>query len=232
VLARRVRAIVGCWEDGVFVGAVVFSRGACKDLATRFGFDQTEAVELTRIALARHQTPTTRIVAIALRLLKSANPGLQVVISFSDPAQSHNGRSHTGTVYRAGGWLFLGMTGAEALLRIGGVLRHRRTIISKHRTGAVPWLRSHVDPQAERVITPPKFRFAFPLTAEARERLRPHVRSFQKTLVVECDRGAGSGTRGLSAEVVRRPGLSGGSTREGTLRNDPVAPFLPEAAHA
>src|SRR5688572_26529658 len=81
--AGRMQSI-GCWEDGVFVGALVFSRGACKDLAARFGFDQTEAVELTRIALARHRTPTTRIVAIGLRLLKAANTGLQAVISFSD----------------------------------------------------------------------------------------------------------------------------------------------------
>jgi hypothetical protein len=186
--AARMQTI-GCWEDGRFVGAVVFSRGACKDLAARFGFDQTEAVELTRVALGPHRTPTTRIVAIALRQVKAANPGLQVVISFSDPAQSHNGRAHTGTLYRAGGWWFLGMTHAEAMLRLGGVLRHRRTIISKFRTGAVLWLRQNVDAEAERVITPPKYRFAMPLTDVARERLRPHVQSYPRSREQSAESG-------------------------------------------
>jgi len=131
----------GAWEDRRPFGVLVFSRGACKDLATRFGFDQTEAVELTRIALAHHRTPTTRVVAVSLRLVEAANPGLQTVISFSDPMQSHNGHQHDGTIYRAGNWLFLGMTHAEALLRVGGVLRHPRTITSRFRTRRVSWLR-------------------------------------------------------------------------------------------
>jgi hypothetical protein len=181
---------IGAWEDGRPVGVFVFSRGACKDLAARFGFDQTEAVELTRVAFGPHVSPITQGMAVALRMLKAANDGLQVVISFSDPMQSRNGHQHDGTIYRAGNWLFLGMTNAEAVLRIGGVLRHRRTVISKHRTGAVPWLREHVDANAERVITLPKFRFAYPLTGEARERLRPHVRPYPKS----GEQGAESGT--------------------------------------
>jgi hypothetical protein len=198
---------VGVWEAGSYRGCLVFSRGACKDLASRFGFGQTEAVELTRIALAPHRAPATRIVAIALRLLKLANPGLQVVISFSDPMQSHNGRPHEGTIYRAGNWLFLGMTNAEAMLRIGGVLRHRRTVISKHRTGAVPWLRERVDANAERVITLPKFRFAYALTDEARERLRPHVQPYParpKAAGINgspVDLGGASPTRPLSSSA-------------------------------
>ena len=168
----------GTWEDGRFVGAVVFSRGACKDLARRFGFGQTEAVELTRIALGPHRTPTTRIVAIALRQLKTANPGLQVVVSFSDPAQVHGQHRHDGTIYRAGNWLFLGMTHAESLIRVGGVLRHPRTITSRFKTRRVAWLREHVDSSVERVMVPPKFRFAMPLTDDARTGLLPHVQPY------------------------------------------------------
>jgi hypothetical protein len=170
----------GCWEDGRFVGAIVFSRGACKDLARRFGFSQVQAVELTRIALAKHRTATTRFVRIALRQLKTANPGLRAVISFSDPMQSHDGHQHDGTLYRAGNWLFLGMTHAESLVRVGGEPRHPRTIGSKFHTRSIAWLRANVDPQAERVITLAKYRFAMPLTDEARERLRPYVQPYTK----------------------------------------------------
>jgi hypothetical protein len=192
----------GCWEDGRFCGAIVFSRGACKDLASRFGFGQTEAVELTRVALAPHRTPTTRFIAVALRQLKAANPGLQAVISFSDPAQSHNGHQHDGTIYRAGNWLFLGMTHSESLLRLDGRLRHPRTITSRFRTRRIDWLRAHVDADAARVPMPPKYRFAYPLTVAACERLRPHVqahltRSKEQASMNPVDLGGATPTRPL-----------------------------------
>jgi hypothetical protein len=171
---------IGTWEDARPVGAYVFSRGACKDLAAPYGFGQTQAVELTRVAFGPHRTPITQSLTIALRMLKAANPGLQVVISFSDPAQSHNGHQHDGTIYRAGNWLFLGMTHAEAMLRVRGVLRHPRTITSRYHTRRVSWLREHVDAGAARVVMPPKFRFAMPLTTEAHDRLRPHVQPYPK----------------------------------------------------
>jgi hypothetical protein len=192
---------IGAWEDSLPVGTFVFSRGACKDLGTRFGFDQTEAVELTRAAFGPHRTPITQSLAIALRMLKAANPSLQVVISFADPVQSHNGHQHDGAIYRAGNWWFLGMTSAEAMLRLGGVLRHRRTVISKHRTGAVPWLREHVDPTTARVIMPPKFRFAMPLTDTARERLRPHMRPYPGRPKEQ----APAGPAGLAGATPSRP---------------------------
>lgn len=223
--AGRVQTF-GVWEAGVFVGAVVFSRGACKDLAARFGFNQTEAVELTRIALAPHRTPTTRIVAVGLRLLKAANPGLQVVISFSDPAQAHDGHQHDGTIYRAGNWLFLGMTHAEALLRIGGVLRHPRTITSRFNTRRVSWLREHVDAEAARVPMPPKFRFAMPLTAEARERLRPYVQPF----VVERGRSVDSARAGrLLGEFTPSPPAGDTTREEAGGTPDPAAPICKAA---
>lgn len=222
----------GCWEDARPVGAYVFSRGACKDLATRYGFDQTEAVELTRAAFGPHRHPITQSLAVALRQLKAANPGLQVVISFSDPMQSHDGHQHDGTIYRAGNWMFLGMTHAESLLRVGGRLRHPRTITSKFRTRAVSWLKAHVDPQAERVITLPKYRFAMPLTAEARERLRPHVQPYPKGLVVERDRGVDSGTRRTAqVGIVSFPNRAG-TTCEGLAHVQAGrSPILQDDAH-
>ena len=80
----------------------------------------------------------------------------------------------------AGNWMFLGMTHAESLVRVGGELRHPRTVGSKFHTRSIAWLKANVDPQAERVIVPPKYRFAYPLTDEARERLRPFVQPYPK----------------------------------------------------
>ena len=196
------------WEDARAVGVRVYSRGACKDLATRFGFEQTEGVELTRVAFdRRHRSPISQSLAHDVRMLKAANPRFQVVISFSDPAQrGPSGQPHSGGIYRAANFWFLGMTHAESLVRIGGELRHPRTIGSKYHTRSIAWLREHVDPNAERVIVPPKFRFAYPLTDEARERLRPFVQQFPKALVLERDRSTDSGARGPQAgEVILRP---------------------------
>src|SRR5688572_1533552 len=83
---------IGAWEDGVFVGAVIFGRGACSQIASPFGLQQSEVCELTRIALGPHQTPTSRIVSIAVRLLRRQSPGLRLLVSFADPEHGHYGR--------------------------------------------------------------------------------------------------------------------------------------------
>jgi len=99
---------IGVWEDERFNGCVLFGRGTTGNLGQRFGLGQTEACELVRIALRQHQAPVTRIVSIALRLLKQASPGLRCVISFADPNQGHEGR-----IYQAGNWVYTGATGGS-----------------------------------------------------------------------------------------------------------------------
>lgn len=41
----------GVWEDGSFIGVVIFSRGANNHIARPFNLTQTEVVELTRICI-------------------------------------------------------------------------------------------------------------------------------------------------------------------------------------
>ena len=94
---------IGAWEDGQYIGCVLFSRGSSDGIGKPFGLDQTEIAELTRVALAEHKAPVSRIVAIALRLLRRQCPGLRLLVSYADPAHGHHG-----TIYQAGGWLFSG----------------------------------------------------------------------------------------------------------------------------
>ena len=42
----------GVWEDGRFVGAIIYGVGANRHLASPFGLQPTEACELVRVALA------------------------------------------------------------------------------------------------------------------------------------------------------------------------------------
>ncbi|MFL5688674.1 MAG: protein Mom [Chloroflexota bacterium] len=94
---------IGAWEDGRYIGCVLFSRGASPDLGNPYGLTVTGVCELTRVALSSHQVPTSRVVAVALRFLRQRSPGLRLCVSFADPNQGHHGG-----IYQAGGWVYTG----------------------------------------------------------------------------------------------------------------------------
>ena len=218
---------IGAWEAGAFVGAVIFGRGASSEIGSPFGLTQSEVCELVRVALGPHTSPTSRIVSIAVRLLRRLCPGLRLIVSYADPEHGH-----VGTLYQAMGWLFIGTTNRESLIRLNGCLLHPRTVASRYRTRSIDWLRAHVAADAGHVRTQPKFRYVLTLDAAMHTQLAPRVQPYPKAFVVERDRGAGQRHARAFAGVSSPPLPSGGTTREGTLRNDPVAPLGHEAAHA
>lgn len=112
---------IGVWEDDVFKGVVIFSRGASPWLGTRNDLDHTEICELTRVALRDHEAPVSKIVAIALRILKKTNPGLRLCVSFADPS-----RDHHGGIYQAGNWVYTGKSNDVVEHFIRGRWRHTR----------------------------------------------------------------------------------------------------------
>lgn len=98
----------GAWENGRFCGCVIFGMGACDALGTRFGLTCFEVCEMVRVAFGEHKSPLSRIIAIALKLLKRHCPGLKAVCSFSDPEAGH-----VGTIYQAMGWIYIGTTAPQ-----------------------------------------------------------------------------------------------------------------------
>jgi len=94
---------IGVWEDNKFIGVVLFSRGASPMLGAAYGLEQIECCELTRIALTKHKTSVSRIIAISLKFLKKNNPGLKLIVSFADQNEGHHGG-----IYQAGGWIYSG----------------------------------------------------------------------------------------------------------------------------
>ena len=138
---------IGVWEDDKFIGAIIFGRGASPYLGEKFHLKTTELCELVRVAMTKHRTPVSRILAISFRLLRKASPGLRLIVSFADPSQGHRGG-----IYQAGGWIYSG-TSAEAVeYFIGGRWRHTR--------GAY-W---HPDrPTAKTRNAPGKYRYLHPL---------------------------------------------------------------------
>lgn len=94
----------GVWEDDKFIGAVVYGRGANQYVPQSLGLKVTECCELVRVALKAHITPTTKVVAISLKMLRKDNPGIRKVYSYADETN----QGHKGVIYHAGNWQYLG----------------------------------------------------------------------------------------------------------------------------
>jgi hypothetical protein len=167
---------VGVWEAGRFVGAVVFGHGATPEIGRPFGLGIMQVSELVRVALGRHAAPTSKIVAIALRMLRRVAPGLRLVVSFADWSQGH-----VGGIYQAGGWVYLGASEYHAY-RVNGTVVHPKTLHDRYGRGgqSVPWLRANVDAGAERIANGLKHKYVYPLDDAMRAQIAPLAHPYPK----------------------------------------------------
>jgi hypothetical protein len=158
----------GVWENGKFVGAVVYGVGATSSLVKQYGLQMQEGCELIRIAMCHHQTPVSKIVAISLRILKKTFPGLRLVVSFADPEQGHHGG-----IYQAGGWIFNGNSqSSDEYIYLGKrwqgrAFRHKYKGMEKH-------------PSVQIVRGSSKHRYLMPLDSEMRKKILPLARPYPK----------------------------------------------------
>lgn len=193
---------IGVWEHERFIGCVLFSRGAAPQLGVPYGAARTEVCELTRIALDAHETPVTRIVKIAIIMLRRHSPGLRLIVSFADPNQGH-----VGAIYQAGGWLYVGSTSPVPRYRDKtGRLWHSRQISTsglKRQYGTV----RRVVPigECERIDELGRYRYLYPLDRAMRERVEPLRKAHPRV-----------GSIGGDAPVTSQTG-EGGSTPTPTL---------------
>jgi hypothetical protein len=120
----------GVWENDKFIGAILFGRGANNNAHKSLGVKVTECCELVRVALKNgHKNPTTKIIAIALRLLKKDNKGIRVIFSYADETN----QGHKGVIYKAGNWEYLGTrtTNKGAYYYVNGKKMHGRSVRAK-----------------------------------------------------------------------------------------------------
>jgi hypothetical protein len=155
---------------------VVFAWGANRHLAGEYKLKMTECAELCRVALAKHATPVSRILSIAVKMLKREMPGIRLIVSYADL-----NRGHFGKIYQASNWLFVGQTGHEAGIMLNGKLTHRRTINSKYGTSDIGWLRNRIDASARRSEGKPKLKYLLPLDDGIAGRIKPLVKSYPQT---------------------------------------------------
>ena len=156
---------IGVYERGTFIGCIIFSPGANNHLGNIIGLSQTECCELTRVALRSHSSQVSRMVAIAIRMLRQNSPGLRAIISFADPDQGHNG-----AIYQAGNWIYTGITRPQRECMIGGQIIHKRVIgrrfgsIKGIPRGPLKW----------------KYRYIMPLDEEIRKRVEMMQKPYPK----------------------------------------------------
>lgn len=176
--------LYGAWEDGRYVGAVVFGRGASSKLMRPYGLDTTQGAELTRVALRDHVAPVSQIVSLAIRRLKQSNPGLRLLVSFADPWHSHHGG-----IYQAMNWIYAGQTSPSKAYRDErGRLLHSRVVSA---TGYnTQFGRRRRVPRAsdlEAVTLPGKYRYLLPLDRATRKRVARLAQPYPRGRSVEGD---------------------------------------------
>jgi hypothetical protein len=168
---------VGVWERNVFIGVVIFSRGATPSLVKPFGLQQTEGCELTRIAMTKHNAPVSRVVKLAIQFLKRNSPELRLIVSFADPSEGHHGG-----VYQAGNWIYSGQS-AKSVEYIGpdGKRWHARMVKKQGWTTVQGKRRKTLTPdQCTPVEKPGKHRYLMPLDADMRARIMPLAKPYPK----------------------------------------------------
>ena len=166
---------VGAWEDGKFIGVVLFGRGANNNMAQAYRLDQNEACELVRIALTKHQSPVSRIASLAMRFLKNSNEGLRLIVSYADPKQGHHGG-----IYQAGNWCYAGPSKAQRELLIDGVHTHKRSVYAKYGTASLDVVKRLSGAKVEWAPIEWKHIYLMPLDAEMRDRIKPLARPYPK----------------------------------------------------
>ena len=163
---------VGVWEFRKFIGVVLFARGNTPHLGTKYGLSQIEVCELVRVALSKHSSPVSKIVAIALRFLKEQNPKIRLVVSFADPHQGHHGG-----IYQAGNWVYAGKSPDSTEWLHDGKWKHNREITSGAFGGKRQVSNYQNLPQRQK---PGKHRYLMPLDTEMRKRILPLSKPYPK----------------------------------------------------
>ena len=168
---------VGVWEDGRFIGVVIFGMGSGNATnGEQYGLGRfAEIAELARVALSNHKSAVTRVISIAVKFLKGRNPKLRMIISFADPEQGHHGG-----IYQGGNWVYTGASATDRKIKVFGKLMHPRSVVARWGHNSIVWIKDNVDPNATKVITQGKHRYLMPLDKEMAEQIKPLAKPYPK----------------------------------------------------
>lgn len=168
---------VGAWEDGRFIGVVIFSRGANNHIGQPYGLQQDQVCELTRVALRDHVSPVSQILAKAIKFLATVCPGLRLIVSYADKDQNHHGG-----IYQATNWIYEGLFGVGTLgaFIVKGKKVHPRSVAAKGVKQSIEAVRQQLDPKAQEFKTSGKHKYLMPLDKKMKKALLPRHKPYPK----------------------------------------------------
>ncbi|MFV8916529.1 protein Mom [Serratia fonticola] len=168
---------VGAWEDGQFIGVVIFSRGANNHIGQPYSLKQDQVCELTRVALRDHKSPVSQILAKAIKFLAAVCPGLRLIVSYADKDQNHHGG-----IYQATNWIYEGLVGAGTLgaFIVKGKKVHPRSVAAKGVKQSIDAVRQHLDPNAQEFKTSGKHKYLMPLDKKMKKILIARHKPYPK----------------------------------------------------
>jgi hypothetical protein len=150
------------------MGVIIFGHGANPSIGCPYGLTIYQCSELTRIALNKgHRTEVSRIVKIALKYLKEANPGLRLVVSYADQGQGHHGG-----VYQAGGWIYDGVSKGVPQLWYNGKAWHAKALKTSFPELKLAGVR--------KLPATDKHKYLMPLDDEMRKQIEPLAKPYPK----------------------------------------------------
>lgn len=168
---------IGVWEDGKFIGCVLFSRGSTNNLGKPYGLEITEVCELTRVALTEHSVQVSQILAAAIKLLRRKEKGLRLIVSFADPEQNHHGG-----IYQATNWIYTGQSEPYDKFRdaSGRVWHPRQVSATGYKKQYGEYRRVPKISECERVRVQGKHRYLYPLDRAMRRQIEPLRKPYPK----------------------------------------------------
>jgi len=170
---------VGVWEGGKFIGAIVFGDGLLGPTGTVYGgIDKFKIAEIVRIALREHEHEVSRMIRIAIKLLRKRCPGIELVVAFAD-----RGENHHGGIYQASNFIYTGESEPGKMFRhkaTGRILHNRAVSVNGRRShfGKVRKVPRH--DECEIIGSSRKHRYLLPLTPEMKKFIEKLRRPFPK----------------------------------------------------
>ncbi len=193
-------ARIGIWEDGNFIGCIVFSHGGTQNIGKPYDLDQWQCIELTRIGLKEHQTPVSKLMSIGMARLTRLSPKLRLIVSYSDLMQNH-----FGTIYQAGSWIYTGMIPLDRYVLFGKEI-HPRTVFARYGTRSLRWLKQNIDPDVLSMTGKGKHKYLYPLDKAMRRQIEKLRQPYPKRTATggtstPIDAGGSNPTRPLQQQT-------------------------------
>jgi hypothetical protein len=169
------RRCYGVYLRDVLAGAAVFTSGPRHGYRLLSACRPQEVSVLARLWLSDElpKNSESRVIGILMRLLRR-DTDWKLILSYADPSAGH-----TGTIYQASGWAYLGMTQPGNAVIVSGERIHSRTCGSRFGSGSIRHLRATGVP-AVREPEPGKHRYVYFLDRSWMWRLRGKALPYPK----------------------------------------------------